>query len=38
MAFKELPLGEVSLNPFIKLDKEWGLVAAGNADASNAMT
>ena len=38
MAFKELPLGEVSLNPFTKLDKEWGLVAAGNADASNAMT
>ena len=25
MAFKELPLGEVSLNPFTKLDKEWGL-------------
>ena len=38
MAFKELPLGEVSLNSFTKLDKEWGLVAAGNADASNAMT
>ena len=38
MAFKELPLGEVSLNPFTKLDKEWGLVTAGNADASNAMT
>ena len=38
MAFKELPLGEVSLNPFTTLDKEWGLVAAGNADASNAMT
>ena len=38
MAFKELPLGEVSLNLFTKLDKEWGLVAAGNADASNAMT
>ena len=38
MAFKELPLGEVSLNPFTKLDKEWGLVAAGNADGSNAMT
>ena len=38
MAFKELPLGEVSLNPFTKLDKEWGLVAAGDAGASNAMT
>ena len=38
MAFKELPLGEVSRNPYTRLDKEWGLVAAGNADASNAMT
>lgn len=38
MAFKELPLSDVSLNPFTKLDKEWGLVAAGDADASNAMT
>lgn len=38
MAFKEIPLEEVQINPFTKLDKEWALVAAGPRFDSNAMT
>lgn len=38
MAFKELPIEELQLNPFTKLDKEWALVAAGPRFKSNAMT
>lgn len=38
MAFKEIALTELSLNPFTKFDKEWALVTAGDKERSNTMT
>ena len=38
MAFKEIVLTELSLNPFTKFDKEWALVTAGDEERSNTMT
>lgn len=38
MAFKEIALTELSLNPFTKFDKEWALVTAGDEERSNTMT
>ncbi len=38
MAFKEIPLTELELNPFTKFDKEWALITAGDESKSNTMT
>lgn len=38
MAFQEIPLESIELNPFTKLDREWALVTAGNETKSNTMT
>ncbi|MCI8292609.1 MAG: flavin reductase family protein [Hespellia sp.] len=38
MAFKEIAIEELKLNPFTKIDKEWMLVTAGNEEKHNTMT
>lgn len=39
MAFKEVDLKDLSINPFSKIGDEWALVTAGNsADGINTMT
>lgn len=38
MAFKEIVIEELKLNPFTKIDKEWMLVTAGNEEKHNTMT
>ena len=38
MAFKEIGIDELELNPFEKIGHEWALVTAGNESAYNTMT
>ena len=38
MAFREISIDELTMNPFTKLDKEWALVTAGDEDSFNTMT
>ncbi|MCL2055250.1 MAG: flavin reductase [Oscillospiraceae bacterium] len=38
MSFKEIPIAELSLNPFEKIGKEWFLVTAGDESGYNTMT
>ena len=38
MAFKEIKIEELSLNPFTKIAKEWMLITAGDEEKSNTMT
>ena len=38
MAFKEIKIEELSLNPFTKISKEWMLITAGDEVKSNTMT
>ena len=38
MAFKEIKIEELSLNPFAKISKEWMLITAGDEKKSNTMT
>lgn len=38
MAFREVNIEELLLNPFTKIGKEWLLITAGNAEAYNTMT
>ena len=36
--FKEVPISELSFNPFTLIDKEWMLITAGDAEKCNTMT
>ena len=36
--FHETEIQKLSFNPFTKIDKEWMLVTAGNAEKCNTMT
>ncbi len=36
--FQEIDITKLSFNPFTKIDKEWMLVTAGNAQKCNTMT
>lgn len=36
--FQEIDITKLSFNPFTKIDKEWMLITAGNAEKCNAMT
>ena len=36
--FQEIPISELSFNPFLKIDKEWMLITAGSAEKCNTMT
>ena len=38
MAFKEIDIKNLSLNPFTKIGNEWALLSAGDQQASNTMT
>ena len=38
MAFKKIPLRELSFNPFDKIGKEWMLLTGGTPDNFNTMT
>ena len=38
MAFKDIELAELQLNPFTKIGKEWMLVTAGDEASHNTMT
>ena len=38
MAFKEVAIESLELNPFTKISKEWILVTAGDEKKSNTMT
>ncbi len=38
MAFKEIPIGSLTFNPFEKIGKEWFLVTAGDENGYNTMT
>ncbi len=38
MAFKEIPISEVSCNPFTAFGSDWALVTAGDEQGSNTMT
>ena len=38
MAFKEIAVEELQLNPFQKISKQWMLITAGNELESNTMT
>lgn len=38
MAFKEIAISELKLNPFDKISNEWMLISAGNEKKSNTMT
>lgn len=38
MAFKDLDIKDLQLNPFEKIGHEWGLVTAGDEAGSNTMT
>lgn len=38
MAFKEVDIASVSLNPFVKFGSEWALVTAGDEQGYNTMT
>lgn len=38
MAFQEIGINEVELNPFEKFGREWALVTAGDEHGSNTMT
>lgn len=38
MAWKEMAIEEVRLNPFDKIGKEWMLITAGDQEAHNTMT
>lgn len=38
MAFKEIDIEDLQLNPFTKIGKEWALLTAGDETASNTMT
>jgi len=36
--FKEINIESLKINPFVMLNKEWGLLSAGNAERYNTMT
>ncbi len=36
--FQEINIAELNFNPFIKIDKEWMLITAGNQQKCNTMT
>lgn len=38
MAFKEVSIEALQLNPFTKIGKEWMLITAGNEEKHNTMT
>lgn len=39
MSFKEIPIRDITMNPFTKIDSEWALLTAGTRDAGfNMMT
>ena len=38
MSFREIPVSELSFNPFDKIGKEWFLVTAGDEKGYNTMT
>ena len=38
MAFREIDIKELELNPFEKIGSEWALLTAGNESAYNTMT
>ena len=38
MAFQEIDIKDLQLNPFNKIGKEWALLTAGDEAASNTMT
>ena len=38
MAFKEIELNSLKINPFVMLNDEWGLLSAGSTEKFNTMT
>ena len=38
MAFKEISIHDLQLNPFDKIGRDWALLTAGDASGSNTMT
>ena len=38
MALQEIPISDLSINPFELIGTEWGLVTAGDATGFNTMT
>ena len=38
MAFKEISIDTLKINPFHKISKEWMLITAGDEKKSNTMT
>lgn len=38
MAFKEIDMADLALNPFVKFGNEWALLTAGDEQQSNTMT
>lgn len=38
MSFREIPVTELSFNPFSKIGKEWMLITAGDESGMNTMT
>lgn len=38
MGFKEISIEELTMNPFLKIGKEWMLITAGNEEDHNTMT
>ena len=37
-SFREIPISELKFNPFLKIDKGWMLITAGDAEKCNTMT